>query len=185
MTDSMEPVSKPLLLLDVDGVLNCFGSMWTPGYEGRSFLPVMTSQHGYRIRVPKRMPELIGGLLDVFQPVWATAWEEEAHPFFREALNLDDEPWPHISWVAREGLDMPRLSTPERSWKRPWVEAYVKEAGRPWCWIDDEPTDQDVEWAANMRPEGLIVRTRPHAGLTRLLAERAMRWGLEREHRAA
>jgi HAD domain in Swiss Army Knife RNA repair proteins len=152
---------RPLLLLDVDGVLNAFGSLFSPEYEAERFEPITRNNCGHRIRIPKGTRERIAALVDVFDPVWATAWSEDAHPFFAEPLALG-EPWPVVD-----------LSTgtlhPGRSWKWRSVETYLDATDRSAAWVDDDLSEEDFDWARDRCSLGLptlLVRTDAHVGLT-------------------
>ena len=77
---------KPLLLIDVDGVLNCFGSLWSEEYDAEHFLPIELAYDRYPIRCRKQTKERLERLLVHFEPVWATAWQENAHPWWGPRL---------------------------------------------------------------------------------------------------
>lgn len=156
---------KPLLLVDVDGVLNCFGSIWTDTYEAEHFvrdLPLAYDRYTIRCRLDTA--DRLRELLHHFEPVWATAWTENAHPYWRHVLGLDEEPWPHIDfgpgWAPLGG-----------TWKLPTVRQWAEEgpgAGRALAWIDDDLQPDAYEWAHNRIAAGiptLLIKTKPHEGL--------------------
>jgi hypothetical protein len=154
--------SRPLLLVDVDGVLNCFGSFWTPEYEAEHFEPLSMNGH-YTIRIPRGTRHRLAQLTKRFDPVWATAWLEDAHPFFQGPLQLGD-PWPVIRWSGWDG----RLHK-GRSWKWSFVDRFLDNSGGPAAWIDDDLHPIDFEWAARRTDRGaptLLVKTNPCHGLT-------------------
>lgn len=157
---------KPLLLVDVDGVLNCFGSLWSEEYEQQAFIPdVPMSSHGHPIRIPKLTAERLAKLSEHFEMVWCTAWQEDAHPFFAEILGLEE--WPVIEFSGWDGS-----LHAKRSWKWSWVDRYVDYSGdapRPAAWIDDDLHRADFEWAARRTAGGvptLLVKAEPCFGLT-------------------
>lgn len=166
----MTPV-KPLLLVDVDGVLNCFGSIWTPAYEEEHFYPPRMAFSMYSIRVRKGTDERLRRLAQHFEMTWATAWCEQAHPFFGEWLELGD-PWPHLAWkagIVGEG----------QTWKLADVKEFAaRNLGRPLAWIDDDLQGDAFEWANERVEQGtptLLVKTDPCQGIgdeeeSRLLA---------------
>jgi hypothetical protein len=165
---------KPLLLVDVDGVLNCFGSMWTPEYEERTFMPVLTKDGRFSIRINKETPERLARLTEVFEPVWATAWMGDAHPFFCGPCELG-EAWEHIAFTGWHGN-----LVSGSCWKRPWVEQWLEQHGdRPAAWLDDDLHADDIAWAESRCREGkptLVVKTEPSRGLTRVEEKALMAW---------
>lgn len=155
---------RPVLLVDVDGVLNCFGSLWSEEYEAEHFEPVRLAYDRYSIRCRKGLIGRLELLASAFTMTWATAWSENAHPFFGPWLNLG-EPWPHLTWTASwvgEGT----------TWKLPDVKKYVAEhhPSTPVAWIDDDLQVDAYEWATQRTRDGnptLLVRTNPCDGLER------------------
>jgi hypothetical protein len=118
-------MGRPLLFLDVDGVLNA-----CPPLDG---VPVFNAK-GFPICVPPGTKERIARLLEAFDPVWATTWRGDAHAHFCEAIGVDeDPPWDHI--------DSPRGG----AWKLPEILQYAwtlrmsgPDVHQPWVWIDDD-----------------------------------------------
>ncbi|MFF3597047.1 HAD domain-containing protein [Kitasatospora indigofera] len=62
---------KPLLFLDVDGVLNPAAPHPDAGFEAHALL-------GYRVLLSARHADWLRELAGGYQLVWATTWEEEA-----------------------------------------------------------------------------------------------------------
>lgn len=153
--------NKPILLVDVDGVLNCFGSLWSPEYEAEHFEPTRSYHNQFTIRVRKGTAGRLARLAEHFEMTWGTAWCEQAHPFFGEWLQLG-EPWPHLNWTSawiREGA----------SWKLPDIQRFAEERPtRPLAWIDDDIQGDAYQWAEERVKAGtptLVVRTNPVDGL--------------------
>lgn len=121
---------KPLLFLDVDGVLNA-----CPPLPGE---PVIKMK-GFPICIPPGTKERIARLLEVFEPVWATTWRDDAHPHFHEPLELGEAAWPHINFHTFKLLSIIEYAFEQR------MSGYV---ALPWLWIDD-----DAEW--EMRELGI------------------------------
>ena len=65
--------SKPLLLLDVDGVLNAFPNSWTPGYTRHVI-------EGYPIHLHDEVAQMVSALDQAFEIVWFTLWNHRAAP---------------------------------------------------------------------------------------------------------
>lgn len=132
---------RPILFLDVDGVLNC--------YEHPDCEELRTS--GGLTYVPRGTRERVARLLEVFEPVWATAWRGSAHAHHRDHLELSDTPWRHVDWEKE---------------KLPSILRYAGD--RPWAFVDD-----DAGWelsylhpAFGEIPNTLIVVPDPEVGLT-------------------
>jgi len=137
---------RPLLLLDVDGVLMPLGSSVPRGYErhvAESYNLVASSQHGVWLH------ELSEG----FEIVWATTWEDSANDTFGILFEL-----PRFDFV--ELTNLPRHGTRKLN----AVKAFV--GNRPAAWIDDELYDDAAEWAAERPEPTLLVRPAPYVGLT-------------------
>jgi len=116
---------KPLLFLDVDGVLNACPPL--PDVEVVEML-------GFPICIPPGTRERVARLTEAFEPVWATTWRGDAHKHFAEPLGLDPEkPWPHIEFLG--GLKLPEILDYAIGPHQPHTTAV-----RPWVFIDDDAT---------------------------------------------
>lgn len=154
---------KPLLLVDVDGVLNCFGSLWSPEYEAREFEPLRIYDGAYTIRCRKGLRAQLARLAEHFEMHWCTMWEGEAHPFFGGWLGLGDEPWPYIDWSAS-------FAAEDRTWKLTDVRQTFADSDRAIAWVDDDLKWDAFEWARERTVDDgiptMLVRTNPVQGLT-------------------
>lgn len=105
---------RPLLFLDIDGVLNCQG--WTgPDYEQLK-RKIGKTEHCV---IPPGTSDRVKRLVECYEPVWATAWLGGAADW-REALDIEGS-WPYINFI---GLKLP--------------EIIKYAAGRKWAWVDDD-----------------------------------------------
>ena len=143
---------KPLLFLDVDGVLNA-----VPPIEGQ---PV-TKKLGFPICIPEGTRERVARLTAAFEPVWATTWRERADTEWRDELGLTGDPWDHIEFAS---LKLPSILDHA-------VEIHMSDTiVTPWVWIDD-----DAPW--EMRRMGI-----QHDERTTLILAPDTGKGLEDQH---
>lgn len=142
---------RPLLLIDVDGVISLFG--FVPGQlpEG-SFHSIDGIVHFLSSRAAAHLLEL----WPLFDPVWATGWEEKANEYLPHLLGLPG-PLPHLSFERSVGKS-------NAHWKLHAIDAYC--GSRPLAWIDDSFNDACHEWASERGAPTLLVQTLPERGLT-------------------
>ncbi|GAA3010570.1 HAD domain-containing protein [Actinokineospora diospyrosa] len=130
---------NPLLFLDVDGPLIPFG--------GRDYEVFTDAELGNPLlaRVnPALGPRLLALGCDL---VWATTWLDEANECVAPLLGLPA--LPVTTWPDEDDTGL--------HWKtRRIVECA---AGRPFIWVDDEPTDVDRAWVADHHPEPALIHT--------------------------
>lgn len=155
---------KPLLLIDVDGVLSLFGFPSDERPAGR-WLLVDGSPHF----LSAAATENLLFLADDFEFVWCTGWEEKANEYLPHALGL---PGP-LPWLSFDVAMGPRTSYGH--WKLAAIDAFAG-SERPLAWIDDAHDEECVLWATNRRVPTLLVPTLPHEGLTRAQASALRAW---------
>ncbi|WP_327087971.1 HAD domain-containing protein [Nonomuraea sp. NBC_01738] len=157
---------KPLLLVDVDGVLNPLGRP-TPDFRryectlGAEVYTVhLNAWHG------RRLMEL--AVRTGSELVWATTWEDDANEWIGPRLGLPALPVIH---VRRD-----RDSELGEMFKTPFVAEYVK--GRPFVWFDDYVWPADQRYLRDHPDVGefLLVHVEPKTGLTRKHFELAAEW---------
>lgn len=138
---------EPIVLLDVDGVLNLarFRSsrqrdrMIRDGYFHRRPTDPFSGDR-LLLNLP-RAKAAVHGLLDLgVRVAWATTWGPSANDYFVPLLGL-----PHVLPVAPVNF---RNST-KASTVIPWTE------GRPWAWLEDQQRELDMA-------RGLTWRGVPH-----------------------
>lgn len=169
---------KPLLLVDVDGVLNAFGTWADPSVSvktemrfeanGASSRERASGQHRYyTINVPVGTTKRLNYLTTLFECVWATTWEHLAGTELSPMLGVGAD-WPVIE--VMKGRDSPQLPNGRwsQTWKLPEVWRWCEEnAGdRKVAWIDDDLSEDAMDWAVGNGYH--LQRIAPSTGLTKL-----------------
>ena len=150
--------NRPLLLIDVDGVLNPFDMDHDLApelgfelyritvHDGRCFSVLLNPIHG----------AWLNELAADFDLVWATTWGHEANELIGPKIGLPALP---VIEPVRRGLYRIEKFDPARKFVR----------GRPFAWIDDNFEYGVHDWAARRNRAGwpaLLVRPNPEVGLT-------------------
>jgi hypothetical protein len=153
---------RPVLAVDVDGVISLFG------YEG----PI--DELAGRFHLIDGMAHCISDaagpqlmrLGEVYELVWATGWESRANDQLPLILGLRTE-LPALSFEGRA-----RFGTAH--WKLDALDAYAGD--RPLAWIDDSLDQSCHTWAAARSAPTLLCPTESHIGLTEAHAEALLAW---------
>ncbi|BAL88785.1 hypothetical protein AMIS_35650 [Actinoplanes missouriensis 431] len=153
---------RPLLLLDLDGVLNPFAAVTCPDghqervlFEGEEPVRFCPAHAGW-IRELAAAGELW----------WATGWGDHANELYLPLLGL--EPLPVVRFP-------PVPFAPEL--KVPAIDAVS--GARPVAWIDDNHTEAGRRWAAERDVPTLLVPIAPEVGWTRADVDRVLDWARE------
>jgi hypothetical protein len=152
---------KPLLLVDVDGVISLFGFQ-VDKRPGGAFLTVDGVLHYLSAAAGEHLRRLSTS----FELVWCTGWEERANEYLPAALGLPG-PLPHLAFAGVPGLG-------ERHWKLDAIEAHAG-PHRPLAWIDDDHFGAQ-EWAASRPGPTLLLTTDPPTGITERHVAELERW---------
>lgn len=141
---------KPLLLIDVDGVLNprigLVAPVPEPFVEYRD--PVI------RLALAPLHGAWLLELGELFELTWATSWEADANRVIGPRIGLP--PLPHIEL---RDVDQPG------TWKLGAVRRFVGD--RAAAWIDDDLGLDVEEWAMQRQAPTFLVRTDPRIGFLR------------------
>jgi hypothetical protein len=149
---------KPLLLLDVDGVLNPYPDC-PDGFTEHTFFP---GEHE-PVRLADAHRGWLSELAGAFALVWASGWGEEANRLLG----------PHFGLPALPVVLLPPVPFDPAA-KAPAVEAFVGD--RAAAWVDDVVTDEARAWAERRPQPTLLVEITASAGLTRPDVDRLLAW---------
>jgi hypothetical protein len=139
---------QPLILLDVDGVLNL--SQPVPR-DGCSALLLLSGGRGAQVTIRDDLRSLLDRLALAGDLVWASGWNDGAPVLF--ALLV---PWvrsiPHLTFETSGNMVE----------KLPVVREYVGD--RAVVWIDDRISDEAWSWAEERAAPTLLVAIDPDIG---------------------
>lgn len=185
---------KPLLMLDIDGVISLFGFSLADPPPGR-FHSIEGVPHYLSAAIAPQLTRLAGS----FELVWASGWEDRANDHLPHLLGLPG-PLPFLSFErsGASSLSGPRsngscpggsrpdgphpgeapASGPGSSMKAHWkleaIDSYA--SGRPLAWVDDAFDDSCESWAVAREQPTMLVATKPSIGLTRADVDRLIAW---------
>jgi hypothetical protein len=150
---------KPLLFVDIDGVISVFGFKPTAPPAG-AWLNVDGVPH--LISATARGHLL--ALARMYDLVWCSGWEEKADEHLLPVLGLPARP-PFLTFSVVPGT---------AHWK---LDAVDRHAGdRPVAWIDDTFDESCHAWAAARQAPTLLVATDPAIGLAAEHVARLEAW---------
>ncbi len=141
---------RPILAVDVDGVISLFGFESIEAAPGRFELI-----DGVPHCILPEAGERLTRLAEYYELIWATGWEERANFHLPALLGLPEE-LPYLTFAGRAQFGTAH-------WK---LEALGEYAGdRPLAWIDDSLDKSCHEWAAARAAPTLLVPTDSARGL--------------------
>ena len=148
----MKVFDRPLLLVDIDGVISLFGFDSSRPPAGRFVLV-----DGIPHLISDTAGDHLRELAKTFELAWCSGWEEKADEHLRHVLELPIS-CPHLTFGDSE---------PSRHahWKLAAIERYAGVA-RPLAWIDDAHDEACLDWAETRMGPTLLVTTRPAVGIT-------------------
>ena len=151
---------KPILAVDIDGVIAPFGFEEPPRWEGAEFHLIDGALHCISVPAGQRLQRLA---LD-YELVWATGWEKGAHQI-SEMLGLPE--WPYLTFDGKAQFG-------SADWKLGPLERYAGE--RPLAWVDDSLDELCYAWARSRPQPTLLVETEPALGLQDVHVEALIAW---------
>jgi hypothetical protein len=154
-------MSRPILAVDVDGVISLFGFDDPPPRDEAKFELVDGMVHCISLAAGKRLLTL-GEHYDL---VWASGWEAKANDYLPNILGLPELPHLTFDGAARFG---------SAHWKLGPLDEYGR--GRPLAWIDDSFDESCYEWARGREEPTLLIPTEPHLGLEDVQVEALIAW---------
>lgn len=98
MPNASERDLRPLVLLDIDGVIHDrqalleLRSSDDPEAAAERLEVTVITSHGHRLAFPRYMPELVQHLAETTQLWWCTTWRHRANDEIREHLGIDQLP---------------------------------------------------------------------------------------------
>ena len=159
--------NRPVLFVDVDGVISLFGFQ-PSGPPPGTFHSIDGILHCIGSEAAARLARLA----DRYQLVWATGWEEKANEYLVHILELPED-LPVLTFQGRAVFG-------SSHWKLDAIDDFAR--GRPAAWIDDNLDDQCRAWASARAEPTLLVETESALGITDEDVQLLIRWvdGLDR-----
>ncbi|HYP47019.1 MAG TPA: HAD domain-containing protein [Thermoleophilaceae bacterium] len=155
--------TKPILFLDVDGVISLFGfAPSIPALPG----PIHWID-GVAHCIPGDVGERVTRLADHFDIVWATGWEQRANEHLPFLLGLPFGDLPCLTFGGRAVFG-------SAHWKLDAIQEYAGD--RPAAWLDDSVDDTCHAWADKREAPTLIVVTKSAEGLQDEHVEQLVAW---------
>ena len=153
--------NRPVLFVDVDGVISLFG--WKPsGRPPGTFHSIDGIIHCIGSEAASRLARLTHS----YELVWATGWEEKANEYLPGILGLGRE-LPVLTFDGRARFG-------SAHWKLGAIDAFAGD--RPAAWIDDFVDDECRTWAELREAPTLIVEAESPIGLTEEHVEALLDW---------
>jgi hypothetical protein len=153
---------RPVLAVDVDGVISLFGFEESVDDLGGRLHLIDGTAHCISDAAG---PQLLR-LAEVYQLVWATGWESRANDHLPLILGLEGD-LPVLTFDGRA-----RFGTAH--WKLEALDEYAGDL--PLAWVDDSLDESCHEWAARRRAPTLLCPTESHIGLTEAQTDALLDW---------
>ena len=158
---------KPLLLVDIDGVVSLFGFDPNVRPDG-----TWCQVDGIAHLLSSRAAEHLLELGQSFEMAWCSGWEEKANEHLPHQLGLPR--LPHLRFEDKG----PGVKAAYEHWKLASIDAYAG-PDRAIAWIDDDLSDECHAWATARPGPTLLVLTDPAVGLDDAAARVLLEWAAE------
>jgi hypothetical protein len=166
-------LTRPLLLVDIDGVVSLFGFSPHAAPAG-SFHSIDGIPHFLSATAPAHLL----ALSEIFELVWCSGWEERANEYLPALLGLPAElPFLRFAPAVRAASGLSgsgERRTTRGHWKLDAIDAYA--GARALAWIDDCLDEACRAWAAARAAPTLLVRTEAAVGVTATHVAELTRW---------
>ena len=127
-------MDRPLLLIDVDGVLGRQGDGVPKDFE-------IYYREGRAIQLSHLHGPALLAFADRFELVWATAWHNKANEFVAPIVGLPR---------------LPVIDLTNTTYKSEAIDVYA--GNRPVCWLDDDICPPDRAWARKRVGRGVPTK---------------------------
>jgi len=141
-------IQRPLLLLDVDGVLNPLSAPRRGGFRRYELL-------GFDVRLSRAHGRRLNALDEWFEIVWATTWQHDAPRLIAPRIGLRG---------THDVIEFGEVSLDVDTWKLRDVARFVGDG--PCAWIDDDLGADAYWWADAREAPTLLIRPDPRVGVT-------------------
>ena len=141
---------RPILAVDIDGVVSLFG--FEEGMEGAPGEFHLIDGMLHCISLPTG--DRLNRLAESYDLVWASGWEDRANDHLPQILGVPELPYLTFEGRARFGT---------AHWKLDALDEYAR--GRPLAWIDDSLDGSCFQWAEARKDPTLLVPTESSIGL--------------------
>ena len=154
-------MARPILAVDVDGVVSLFDFDEPPDSSSASFEVIEGMVHCISLDAGPRLRRLS----ERYDLIWASGWEERANEHLLEPLGLPKLPYLSFDGSARFG---------SADWKLEPLEKFA--VGRALAWIDDSFDELCFEWARGREAPTLLMPVDSNVGLAEVHVEALLAW---------
>lgn len=152
--------ARPLLAVDVDGVVSLFDFDEPPAPPAARLEMIDGEMHCISVASGARLLRLT----DFFELFWASGWEARTAEL-GELLGIPEQPYLRFRGKAKFG---------SADWKLEPLQDYAGE--RALAWVDDSFDERCYEWAQERPSPTLLIETEPDTGLLDVHVEALIGW---------